>query len=40
MARRVRPTLRCLRGDLGQAVPRAGTPLGEIEHPLLVKAVG
>src|SRR6201995_1841915 len=40
MARRVRPTLRCLRDDLGQAVPRADTPLDEIEHPLLVKAVG
>ena len=40
MARRARPTLRCLRDDLGQAVPRADTPLDEIEHPLLVKAVG
>ena len=40
MARRVRPTLRCLRDDLGQAIPRADTPLDEIEHPLLVKAVG
>ena len=38
MARRVRPTLRCLREDLRQAVPRADTPLDEIEHPLLVKA--
>ena len=37
MARRVRPTLRCLREDLGQAIPRADTPLGEIEHPLLAK---
>ena len=37
MARRVRPTLRCLREDLGQAIPRADTPLDEIEHPLLVK---
>jgi hypothetical protein len=36
MARRVRPTLRCLRDDLGQAIPRADTPLDEIEHPLLV----
>jgi hypothetical protein len=31
MARRVRPTLRCLRDDLVQAVPRADTPLDEIE---------
>lgn len=38
MARRVRPTLRCLREDLRQAIPRANTPLDEIEHPLLVKA--
>ena len=38
MARRVRPTLRCLREDLGQAIPCADTPLDEIEHPLLVKA--
>lgn len=38
MARRVRPTLRCLRDDLGQAIPRADTPLDEIEHPLLGKA--
>jgi hypothetical protein len=29
-----------LRDDLGQAIPRADTPLDEIEHPLLVKAVG
>jgi hypothetical protein len=28
-----------LREDLGQAIPRADTPLDEIEHPLLVKAV-
>ena len=40
MARRVLPTLRCLRDDLGQAIPRADTPLDEIEHPLLAKAVG
>jgi hypothetical protein len=38
MARKARPTLRCLREDLGQAIPRADTPLDEIEHPLLVKA--
>jgi hypothetical protein len=28
-----------LREDLGQAIPRADTPLDEIEHPLLVKAI-
>lgn len=39
MARRARPTLKCLREDLGQAVPRADIPLDEIEHPLVVKAV-
>ena len=38
MARRVRPTLRCLREDLGRAIPRADAPLDEIEHPLLIKA--
>jgi hypothetical protein len=38
MARKARPTLRCLREDLGQAIPRADTPLDESEHPLLVKA--
>jgi hypothetical protein len=38
MARRVRPTLRCLREDLQQAIPRADTPLNEIGHPLLAKA--
>jgi hypothetical protein len=27
-----------LREDLGQAIPRADTPLDEIEHPLLVEA--
>lgn len=40
MARPVRPTLRCLREDLGQAIPRVDTPLDEIGHPLLVKAAG
>lgn len=38
MARRARPTLRCLREDLGQAIPPAGTPLDEVPHPLLAKA--
>jgi hypothetical protein len=38
MARRARPTLRCLREDLGQAVPPADTPLEEVPHPLLAKA--
>jgi hypothetical protein len=38
MARRARPTLRCLREDLGQALPPADTPLDEIPHPLLAKA--
>jgi hypothetical protein len=38
MARRARPTLRCLREDLMQAVPPADTPLDEVPHPLLAKA--
>lgn len=38
MARRARPTLRCLREDLGQAMPPADTPLDEVAHPLLAKA--
>jgi len=38
MARRARPTLRCLREDLGQTVPPADTPLDEVPHPLLAKA--
>jgi hypothetical protein len=38
MARRARPTLRCLREDLGQAIPPADTPLDEVPHPLLAKA--
>ena len=38
MARRARPTLRCLREDLGRAVPPADTPLDEVPHPLLAKA--
>jgi hypothetical protein len=38
MAGRARPTLRCLREDLGQAVPYADLPLDEIGHLLLDKA--
>jgi hypothetical protein len=38
MPQRARPTLRCLREDLGQAIPRADTPLDEVSHPLLEKA--
>ena len=38
MAERARPTLRCLREDLGLAVPRIDRPLDEIAHPLLAKA--
>lgn len=38
MAERARPTLRCLRDDLGLAVPRVDSPLDEITHPLLAKA--
>lgn len=38
MAERARPTLRCLREDLGLPVPRADTPLDEVSHPLLEKA--
>jgi hypothetical protein len=38
VARRARPTLRCLREDLMQAVPPADTPLDEVPHPLLAKA--
>jgi ABC transport system ATP-binding/permease protein len=38
MAGRARPALRCLREDLGQAVPPADTPLDEVLHPLLAKA--
>jgi hypothetical protein len=38
MARRARPTLRCLREDLMQVVPPADTPLDEVPHPLLAKA--
>lgn len=38
MAERARPTLRCLREDLGLPVPRADAPLDEVAHPLLKKA--
>ena len=34
----VRPTVRCLREDLGLPVPSARVPLDEIDHPLLSKA--
>lgn len=37
-ARRVRPTMRRLREDLALPIPRAGTPLDEVTHPLLAKA--
>jgi hypothetical protein len=38
MAERARPTLRCLREDLGLAVPRVDVLLEEVVHPLLAKA--
>jgi hypothetical protein len=38
MPQQARPTLRCLREDLGQPIPRADTPLDEVPHPLLAKA--
>jgi len=38
MAGQARPTLLCLREDLGQTVPPADTPLDEVPHPLLAKA--
>lgn len=34
----VRPTLRCLREDLQLALPTAGVPLDQIDHPILRKA--
>lgn len=34
----VRPTLRCLREDLGLEVPPINDPLNEIDHPLIRKA--
>lgn len=39
MAMQARPTLRCLREDLALSDPPANTPLDEVEHPLLAKAV-
>ena len=38
MAERARPTLRCLREDLGLAVPRVDVLLEDVAHPLLAKA--
>ena len=38
MAGLARATLRCLREDLAQTVPRADSPLEGISHPLLAKA--
>ncbi|HEX3956656.1 MAG TPA: hypothetical protein VHZ03_08490 [Trebonia sp.] len=38
MTQRARATLRCLREDLGRAIPRADTALDEVAHPLLAKA--
>jgi hypothetical protein len=38
MAGHARPTLRCLRDDLGLAVPHADILLEEVSHPLLAKA--
>lgn len=37
-AHSARPTLRCLREDLGLALPPVNRPLDEIEHPLIRKA--
>lgn len=39
MAERTRPTLRCIRDDLGLAVPRVDVPLEGLAHPLLAKVV-
>ncbi|MBT3166944.1 hypothetical protein HTV80_28175 [Streptomyces sp. Vc74B-19] len=33
-----RPTLRCLREDLGRPLPPVTVPLDEIDHPILAKA--
>ncbi|MFE9925841.1 hypothetical protein ACFYQA_31030 [Streptomyces sp. NPDC005774] len=35
--RPARPTLRCLRDDLGLSVPAVTDPLDEVEHPILAK---
>jgi hypothetical protein len=37
VAERARPTLRCLREDLGLAVPPVNRPLDEVTHPLVAK---
>lgn len=37
MARRARPTLRCLRENLAEPIPPVNRPLGEVSHPLLAK---
>lgn len=34
----VRPTIRCLREDLGLGLPLIDEPLDEIDHPLIKKA--
>jgi hypothetical protein len=34
----VRPTIRCLREDLGLGLPLIDEPLDEIDHPLVKKA--
>lgn len=34
----VRPTLRCLREDLGLGLPPIDEPLDEVDHPLIRKA--
>jgi hypothetical protein len=39
VAEPTRPTLRCLREDLGLAIPPVNRPLDEIDHPLVRKAV-
>jgi hypothetical protein len=36
--RRTRPTIRCLRGDLGAELPTVDVDLGSIEHPLMDEA--
>lgn len=34
----VRPTIRCLKADLGLSLPNVDTPLSELDHPLIKKA--
>jgi hypothetical protein len=36
--RRTRPTIRCLRDDLGVELPTVDVDLGSIEHPLMGEA--